>query len=675
MNMPDYTDVPALGETTTGETTRATKADSDDEIMEVDEEKVVEKDKIENVPEVPKIMIDGENVSEINKDSDSGKIAENNDKTMSENLEVEKKDLDITQHKKGEEHEEKKNGINSEELVKDSNKDVKSENNVVEKKDATEKIGTTESEDVVMVEDDVDILEAFKTASSLIADLSPCKVDSSLTDKKDTSNVAEQATPDIHSKVNLIDKLVEESTQLDKSVEAEAKSSETEVQPSQSIVPPSQDKMGNTSVRPFGSPLVQEVQKDLCLIKSSSFGFTPSSVSDVATLAIGSSCVSSGSTLSSPLVVTSPHTSDHVSSQRIFSAPGSTLSSPLVTTSPHTSDHVSSQRISSAPGSTVSSPLVTTSHHTSDHVLSQRISSAPGSTLSSPLVTTPHTSDHVLSQRISSVPGSTLSSPLVTTSPHTSDHVLSQRSSSAFGSTLSSPLITTAHSSDYVSSQRIPSPNVGSILASPTGIPSSCTPDYVSSQRTTSPAVRSDLSSPLAPSSSQTLDLASVQRTVAQDHGYTAPPLGTLPVPNLQISVNQPHTGMGNAKLSPILSSYLASPPGSRLLNNASSQNSSPNVPFSVKSPLMRQNSAGFGAYSMATGNNQTGYEGQNLLNIPVTQSLQKSMDTGSQPTSMFIADFDDQSPGGRKGQKRKRISMATEEIMMYGKRRSARVS
>ena len=646
--MPDYTDVPATGETITGETTRATKDDSDDEIMEVDEEKVVENDKIENAPEVPKIMIDGENVLEINKDSDSGKKAENNDKTMSENLEVEKKDPDITQHKKGEEHEEKKNGINSEELVKDSNKDVKSENNVVENKDAIEKIGMTESEDVVMVEDDVDILEAFKTASSLIADLSPCKVDSSLTDKKDTYNVSEQATPDIHSKVNLIDKLAEESTQLDKSVEAEAKSSETEVQPSQSSVPPTQDKIGNTSVRPFGSPLVQEVQKDLCLIKSSSFGFTPSSVSDVATLAIGSSCVSSGSSLSSPLVVTSPHTSDHVSSQRISSAPGSTLSSTLVTASHHTSDHVSSQRISSAPGSTLSSPLVTASHHTSDHVSSQRISSAPGSTLSSPLVTT---------------------------SPHTSDYVLLQRSSSAFGSTLSSPLITTPHTSDYVSSQRTTSPNVGSILTSPSGIPSSHTPDYVSSQRTTSHAVRSGLSSPLATSSSHALDLASVQRTVAQDHGYTAPPLGTLPVPNLQISVNQPHTGMGNAKLSPILSSYLASPPGSRLLNNASSQNSSPNAPFSVKSPLMRQNSGGFGAYSMATGNNQTGYEGQNLLNIPVTQSLQKSMDTGSQPTSMFIADFDDQSPGGRKGQKRKRISMATEEIMMYGKRRSARVS
>ena len=646
--MPDYTDVPATGETITGETTRATKDDSDDEIMEVDEEKVVENDKIENAPEIPKIMIDGENVSEINKDSDSGKIAEKKDKTMSENLEVEKKDLDITQHKKGEEHEEKKNGINSEELVKDSNKDVKSENNVVEKNNAIEKIGTTESEDVVMVEDDVDILEAFKTASSLIADLSPCKVDSSLTDKKDTSNVAEQATPAMHSKVNLIDKLAEESTQLDKSVEAEARSGETEVQPSQSSVPPTQDKIGNTSVRPFGSPLVQEVQKDICLIKSSSFGFTPSSVSDVATLAIGSSCVSSGSTLSSPLVVTSPHTSDHVLSQSISSAPKSTLSSPVVATSPHTSDHVSSQILSSAPGSTLSSPIVTTS---------------------------PHTLDNVSSQRISSAPGSTLSSPLVTTSPHTSDHVLLQRLSSAPGSTLLSPLITTPHTSDYVSSQRTPSPNVGSILASPSGIPSSHTPDYVSSQRTTSPAVRSDLSSPLATSSSHALDLASVQRTVAQDHGYTAPPLGTLPVPNLQISVNQPHTGMGNAKLSPILSSYLASPPGSRLLNNASSQNSSPNVPFSVKSPLMRQNSAGFGAYSMATGNNQTGYEGQNLLNIPVTQSLQKSMDTGSQPTSMFIADFDDQSPGGRKGQKRKRISMATEEIMMYGKRRSARVS
>ena len=664
MNMPDYTDVPATGETTTGETTRPTKPDSDDEIMEVDGEKVVEKDKIENAPEIPKIMIDGENVSEINKDSDSGKIVENNDKTMSENLEVEKKDPDITEHKKGEEHEEKNNGINSEELVKDSNKDVKSENNLFEKKDAIEKIGTTESEDVVMVEDDVDILEAFKTASSLIADLSPCKVDSSLTNKKDTSNVckvdpsltdktdtsnvAEQETPAIHSKVNLIDKLAKESTQLDKSVEAEAKSSETEVQLCQSIVPPTQDKIGNTSVRPFGSPLVQEVQKDVCLIKSSSFGFTPSPVSDVATPAIGSSCVSSGSSLSSPLVVTSHHTSDHVSSQRMSSAPGSLLSSPLVTTSHHTSDHVSSQRLSSAPGSTLSSPLVTTS---------------------------PHTSDHVSSQRISSAPGSTLSSPLVTTSPHTSDHVLSQRSSSAFGSTPSSPLITTPHTSDYVSSQRIPLPNVGSILASPSGIPSSHAPDYDSSQRTTSPAVRSGLSSPLATSSSHALDLASVQRTVAQDHGYTAPPLGTLPVPNLQISVNQPHTGMGNAKLSPILSSYLASPPGSRLLNNASSQNSSPNAPFSVKSPLMRQNSGGFGAYSMATGNNQTGYEGQNLLNIPVTQSLQKSMDTGSQPTSMFIADFDDQSPGGRKGQKRKRISMATEEIMMYGKRRSARVS
>ena len=649
MNMPDYTDVPATGETITGETTRATKDDSDDEIMEVDKEKVVENDKIENAPEVPKIMIDGENVLEINKDSDSGKIAENNDKTMSENLEVEKKDPDITQHKKGEEHEEKKNGINSEELVNDSNKDFKSENNVVENKDAIEKIGTSESEDVVMVEDDVDILEAFKTASSLIADLSPCKVDTSLTDKKDSCNVAvEQATPDIHSKVNLIDKLVEESTQLDKSVEAEAKSSETEVQPSQSSVPPTQEKIGNTSVRPFGSPLVQEVQKDLCLIKSSSFGFTPSSVSDIAAPAIGSSCVSSGSTLSSPLVVTSPHTSDHVSSQRISSAPGSTLASPLVTAPHHTSDHVSSKRISSAPGSTLSSPLVTTPHHTSDHVSSQRISSAPGSTLSSPLVTT---------------------------SPHTSDHVLSQRLSSAPGSTLSSPLITTPHTSDYVSSQRTLSPNVGSILASPSGISSTHAPDYVSSQSTTSPAVRSGLSSPLATSSSHALDLASVQRTVAQDHGYTAPPLGTLPVPNLQISVNQPHTGMGNAKLSPILSSYLASPPGSRLLNNASSQNSSPNAPFSVKSPLMRQNSGGFGAYSMATGNNQTGYEGQNLLNIPVTQSLQKSMDTGSQPTSMFIADFDDQSPGGRKGQKRKRISMATEEIMMYGKRRSARVS
>ena len=673
--MPDYTDVPATGETITGETTSATKADSDDEIMEVDEEKVVEKDKIENAPEIPKIMIDGENVSEINKDSDSGKIAENNDKTMSENLEVEEKDPGVTKHKKGEEHEEKKNGINSEELVKDSNKDVKSENSVVENKDAIEKMGTTESEDVVMVEDDVDILEAFKTASSLIADLSPCKVDSTLTDKKDTSNVAEQATPDIHSKVNLIDKLAEGSTQLDKTVEAEAKSSEIEVQPSQSSVPPTQDKIGNTSVGTFGSPLVQEVQKDLCLIKSSSFGFTPSSVSDVATLAIGSSCVSSGSTLSSPLVVTSHHNLDNVSSQRISSALGSTLSSPLVTTSPHTSDHVSSQIISSAPGSTLSSPLVTTPH-TSDYVSSQRISSAPGSTLSSPLITTPHTSDYVSSQRLSSAFGSTLSSPLVTTSPHTSDYVSSQRLSSAFGSTLSSPLVATPHTSDYVSSQRTPSPNVGSILASPSGIPSSHAPDYVSSQRTTSPAVRPGLSSPLATSSSHALDLASVQRTVAQDHGYTAPPLGTLPVPNLQISVNQPHTGMGNAKLSPILSSYLASPPGSRLLNNASSQNSSPNVPFSVKSPLMRQNSGGFGAYSMATGNNQTGYEGQNLLNIPVTQSLQKSMDTGSQPcSSMFIADFDDQSPGGRKGQKRKRISMATEEIMMYGKRRSARVS
>ena len=166
---------------------------------------------------------------------------------------------------------------------------------------------------------------------------------------------------------------------------------------------------------------------------------------------------------------------------------------------------------------------------------------------------------------------------------------------------------------------------------------------------------------------------------ISQDHGgYTAPNITAIPVPNLHISVTQPPSFSSPVNLSPVLASCLTAVPGGQsAVTTTLSQTLSPSHPCSSSQPpLIRHDSGGFSVAAMTTENNQTG-SGPHYMNnssIPVTQSLQKSVDSGTIPSSLFVVDFDDQSLSGRKGQKRKRISTATEEIMMYGKRRSARV-
>ena len=61
---------------------------------------------------------------------------------------------------------------------------------------------------------------------------------------------------------------------------------------------------------------------------------------------------------------------------------------------------------------------------------------------------------------------------------------------------------------------------------------------------------------------------------------------------------------------------------------------------------------------------------------IPVTQPLFKTSDLHMIEASAGIwLDLDDRNLASKKAQKKRKISLATEEIMMYGKRRSARVS
>ena len=484
--MPDYTDVPAVGEINEEKPIEITD-DRENENMEGDLKKVDINDETGEVPKDPKVEIEKEDENRIPKMQTVG----SNGKIVSESAELGKAESVLKLEDK------QKIEISDNLDNNDSKRERKDDHSEATGKKDNEISETKEPEDVEMIEDDEAVLETFRTTRCLLEGLSPCKDTSGHPDRKDSPAAHDNVSDDIHAndtgaKLNMMDKLMHESMQIDKAqttMPSETRLSEIQTNPSQNPATITQEQIAKPPAGPFGSAVGHYLQKDISLIKSSSFGFTPSALSEIP----------------APVSVPTPF---------------------------------------------VSSPLSTV-----------------GAGLSS--VTSP----------------------------------------------LSAP---------------VPAHSLGALTTA---------------------------------------------RSIAQDHGYTTSSIGILPVPNLQISVTQSATIPGNVKLSPILSACLTSPPGPSSFNSApSSQTSSPCVPHS-QSPLMRQNSGGFGSYS-TTGNIQTGSEIQhtNNLNIPVTQSLQKSLDSGSATSSLFIVDFEEHSPGGRKGQKRKRISTATEEIMMYGKRRSTRV-
>ena len=699
MKMPDYTDVPAAGDKPETDKTERKDAPQSGETHGVEDmdidgenvngvkkvEKVVETKNVENEKDGKETAVEVDNnlekvnenkiekvESKINlvdgkKIETESKCDTSSDEKSVESLhnEADMKDVDMKDTKQTK----KEEGLRDENVKKESletDQNVKQEVSEKEQnvKEALEK-GCKESEESeeVEMESDDSVLEAFKTAQTLLDGLSPCKDGASSLEKKDSVDGITGPVSDGAAKSNEVQDLTETLKEIEKELhvikDSNARSSGSYESATQGpgVNKHEEPRAGTSGIH--GSTIEQNIQKETQLNKSGSFGFTPSLFPEPSirlsqpnlpplTLPSSSGLSARSQPSISPLVM--PTGTSY--STRLPLIGHSQLTSPLIGPS-----YVGS------PLDGVSSPMIGHSHPASPLVghmpgtspLARQMSSsmplAGMSSASSPLIGPYPGISPLIGQMSSALPLAgmpSVSSPLIDPQYNTSPFIGEVSSPPLAG--MSSPLIGPHYgSSSLIGQMSSTSPLAG---RSPTR----------SSSMGPLPTA-SGFHGHRSPSFGVNKGYPARTNIITQDHGYTIPALNVIPAPNLNISVSP--TSSSNTspqKQSPILTSYLTS-------------NSSP--AGSSQSPLKGQNRSGLGHASMATENKQTGSGSVSprKLNVPVTQSLQKTLDTPPVPSSLFIADFDDQSPGVRRGQKRKKISMATEEIMMYGKRRSARVS
>ena len=681
--MPDYTNVPAAGEELPADKAETDTKDmspkpgetQEDEKMDIYEKDVEEKDNTEKINE-PKDGGSKEIAMEVDDQTENvqdktEKLESKSDTTDVENVEPDSK-IDASSVKQNLKTSENKTDIKDTDTKhkKETETEVNDNTGVMDNGLDKDQKGTEDCEDVDMVESDDSVLEAFKTAQTLLEGLSPCKDGVGALEKKDSVDGITGPASDKTAKSDEVQDLTEKLKEIEKELnvikDSNAKTSEPYEQSTQGPAVNVQDQTRISTAGPFGSAVEQNIQKDITLTKSSSFGFTPSLF---------------------------PEPSIHPSQPNLSPLAMPAAPSPLARSQPQfcplamPSSPLSSARSSLIGPTQVSSPLIGQSQVASPlfGISSPLIGRSPGT---SPLVGRMSGASPLAGQMSSALPlSSPLFGPRFVTSPLIGQ--ISDALPLAGMPPMSSPLI---------GPQSVTSPLIGQIspalplagmppMSSPLIGPQSVTSPLIGQMSSALPLVgpfsgQSSLIGTLStasgligqgPSSSGVAGHPARTSLVTQDHGYTIPALSVIPAPNLNISISQPtvaHTSASSPhKHSPILTSYLTSSGSYSTTTQAQTLGSS-------QSPLKRQNSGGFGQVSMATENRQTGLGADypSNLNVPVTQSLHKSLDTPTTPTSLFIADFDDQSPGGRRGQKRKRISMATEEIMMYGKRRSARV-
>ena len=691
--MPDYTDVPAAGEEPQADTTETETKDTPsktgvtqgDEKMDTDGENVEAIRKVEKVGETENIKNDSdgkesameveshlENVKENSQDN-TEKVESKSD--MSDIKKVEpgskldksgvKQNVETLQNEAvimdtGMETDTKQ----TEKEINLKEKGLEKDQNVKEKGLNKDQKESEESEDPEMESDD-SVLEAFKMAQTLLDGLSPCKDGAGALEKKDSVDGITGPVSDNVAKSNEVQDLTEKLKEIEKELHvikddnAKASVSYEAATQGPGVSTHEEPRVGTSGT--FGSTIEQSIQKETTLTKSGSFGFTPSlfpepsirlSQSNMPSLTLPSASALSARSQPnmSPLVMpaaTLPSTRSplighsHLTSPLVGHSQGG---SPLVGVAPPSIGL--SQGASQLMG-----------HMPSTSQLARQISAslplAGMSSVSSPLIgpypgISPLIGHMSSASPLAGIPP--ISSPLI--GPHyNTSPLIGQVPSSLPLTGMSSPLIG-------------PHPGISPLIGQMSSTSPLAVPYPTGSSLTGSLSTVSGFAGQGHPTAA---NIGYPPRTsiITQDHGYTIPALNIIPAPNLNISVSPTNNAASSPqKHSPILTSYLTSSTSHSASPQSHTQGSS-------QSPLKRQNSGGFGHENRQSG---SGTNSPRNLNVPVTQSLHKTLDTPTIPSSLFIVDFEDQSPGGRRGQKRKKISMATEEIMMYGKRRSARV-